>query len=247
MKRLFRYVSLVCLCLLSISFMTSCVYLDGMKEVRAEWLTENQERIGIEFQDKYYYPLDNPNNYTILFARIEYLKVVERDVPLLLTKRYGVDCAFLSEEDILRYDGVYYASDEKYEQYSEYFRELELDHYKTEYSRWNGEEGRQEIITKVLDEKITALIKDTLKNGNYVSGGNMTDWTYLWLDDCDSIGRITKENTVRLFKNADGTAYGIITSLYDEKNVVYFKNEDRPLLAKLFKDNVAATKGRYTY
>ena len=125
-KRIIASALLVCLAL----SLTSCLALDDIKARRMEWKDEVSGKTGsdkIEFNGKTYValPLSDYSTAGLYFSFGNY-SICDKDVPLLLTDRYGSHAEYDKDFDIIGNAGRMFCTEEKYDEYVKLFASPDL-------------------------------------------------------------------------------------------------------------------------
>ncbi len=204
--KLLAIMSLLCICGI---FMSSCEYIDEMRNSHAVYIYDNGETklqkngktyVEIENFEKYY-TLQNPTS----------LRVTEEDVPLLLMNKYGDFGAYYSGCDMISFNRKLFCLEDKYEQYANYADGNIVDIIVVEvYDKDKLRTVKQEL-TESEKELILSIWNEENK-GEFVSRDS--DWLDYYksinLHICDSSKSVFRKNNVFMTYSKKNDAYGLV-------------------------------------
>jgi len=202
--------------------LTSCLSLDEAKAHHMKFTDDTFETIS--FAGKTYKKL--PNSYsgcefnTVCFDDDAYW-LTKEDVPVLLSKRYGIRVSYDSRHEIIGNDGIgfwiiddhereaatgYYTTEEHYEEYKKMLDEPELVTFTTTVLDFDPdveEYGYYKEKLLILSGKAADLLNDTIENGDKADRPDFEKGYYTEQTFC----RSTADGFV-----IDSTAYIVIDS-----------------------------------
>ena len=239
MKNMKKIILVALLIMVSLS-LCSCTMIDEIRETRVEMTEEGT----IIHNNKEYKLLSNPNNYIISLensSETDYLTVVDKEVPVLLTDIFGVASDYDDVLDIIYMEGDYYCAEENYDKYSEILLNGKLDYYKLDYGvyeRTSDGEHEYKSIRYILNKDLVNIINSVTVDIEIQPDEiyKYYEYNYILLDKCDETGFIENSSFLMLYKNAEKGEYGVF--VYDNVNDVYkgnvFTGEQRKAIVELF-------------
>ena len=245
MKKAIRIISvLLCAVMLGI-LLCSCTYLDEQKAMHAVYTGDSETNL--TFRGYTYQKIDLPSNISFLMNeyKVANAYLTEKDVPVLLSKRFGSIVWYNSDEEnpVLLHGNTTvgdFVREDRYEEISGKVFTAKMDHYALyDYIQpyAYGMERSYEVTLKLISDEAINAINDSLKSGNKVSYKEITANTpnSISLIQCDQDMLLTNQCNVHLYQ--DGDRYYLLQTVnevaYDE-NVVEVPEKYNDEIKNLF-------------
>lgn len=268
MKRTIRIIAAVLLLgLLSLS-LAGCRQLDELKRNRGIFLDASREEIelrGHVYEKITEREMIGKNEWETYLITDEYsMNITDKEIPLLLTRSYGISARYNSrgEEDpvvLAIYDyqdekpvDVFYCREDYLDTLKAKIDNVELDHFYYTTMKYSEEEGRTVYKKKLVPEETTQAVKKTLERPydaavdldpqiDYLDFAEYKDLRYT---DNDLL--FTNDINLEICRTSNGNYYIYGTYLGDVSptEYLYWKKvpaEDRALLDDLFADDYVET------
>ena len=219
-KKTLKLFAVLCIAALTMILLCSCDLIDELKLQRID--SPNGDNLTLIYQGKEYKALTFKSDRYITMNRTERCYIVEPDVPLLLIDAFGRSANYDGELDLIESNYVYYAPDDKYDEYDKIMQRGKLDFYRLSYYDFDEDHNWCENYY-VLDQKAVDLINGTKDNvvGKDRNSYGSARIEEIYLDSCDSKNVIYKSNTVTLYHDTVNNKYGLLLS--DDQGVEIMK------------------------
>ena len=252
MKRFFKLTALVLAVIMITVTLSSCRYLDELKENRAVYTDDTYNEISYHGDLYRVLDIDIDNSKTILLLKdFDHISsVTTPDVPILLSDMYGDSAYIYNDNTILSvYTSScrYYIREDKYDEVKQTLTDAKLDHFYIMYSDVEYEEHTNsyrvtEEKYELLGDEATEVVRKALDSPEsdrfkYTElGGNNTDYESIGLFVCDKDMLLTQNGNAYQLMKVNGKYYFWNGISYDKYGVYPISKDDSGCIEKIFKD-----------
>ncbi|MBE6671765.1 MAG: hypothetical protein E7593_06140 [Ruminococcaceae bacterium] len=215
MKRKLKILAIISLLCICGTFLASCEYIDAMRNIHAVYIRDGDET-KIQKNGKTYVELEGFKDRYTLYTPT-YLKVTEKDVPVLLMNVYGKFGAYYAGCDMIDIDDKIYCPEDKYEQYSAYADGgpidtvvtfiYDKDNYRSVAQKFTDSE--EKLIFSLLYEGDPQSVTDSVDN--WIQYQKRID-----IKACDSAKSVYLKGDMYMTYNQEEDKYGLLLR-YEEK------------------------------